>query len=160
MFTMTRLVNLQAEALDMEALEFLVRKAITDTENRGKLQRTMAQLIDCISSSSLSSNPMVWSCFADFYLGIGDGTTELEYRQKQQRALLAETSPDWKQNVPKFETLAEASIILVDCLVREGDSKSMFAAKTQLNSIVKQAESLYSENEWYAKLQAKQAELQ
>ena len=32
---------------------------------------------------------------------------------------------------PKFESLAEASLLLVDCLEREGSQKSLFNAKTQ-----------------------------
>jgi len=158
MFTMLRLVKLSWENLDYDALEFLCNKAIHERENRGKLQRAMVQLVEVIAASPLSSDASIWRIFADFSAGIGDPVNELEYRQKQIRQLLS-GAEEWKVDVAKFEILAEASMLLVECLVGEGSTKSVFHAKTHLSSLVKQATELYPESEGLAKMAAKQAEL-
>lgn len=155
-YTITRLISMDAECLDLEALDFLVQKAVRDKANHGSLHRAMEQLVTCISESPLSSNAQVWGLFALFYGGIGHGERELEYRQKQCRALL---NAEWKIETPKFEILADAIILLVDCLVEAGDAKSLFDAKTKLNSVIKQADTNFHENEWHAKLAAKLASI-
>jgi len=156
MFTISRLVLLDADCLDLDALKFLVGKAIQDRNSRGALQRAMGQLVETISASKLSSNPQVWELFAAFYNGIGDSEKTLAYLQKQNRALLAE---NWLLDSAKFESLAESSILLATALVESGDAKNIFGAKTSINSLVKQAENNFHANEWYAKLVAKQEEL-
>ena len=60
---------------------------------------------------------------------------------------------------PKFESLAEASLLLVDCLEREGSQKSLFNAKTHLTSVTKQASELFPESEGLKQMVAKHAEL-
>jgi len=153
-YTITRLVSMDAESLDLEALDFLIQKSVRDKENQGSLHRAMEQLVNVISVSPLSSNAQVWGLFAVFYGGIGHAESELEYRQKQCRALL---NAEWKIETPKFEILADAIILLVDCLIEAGDTKSLFDAKTKLNSVIKQADNNFHDNEWYAKLVAKLA---